>query len=294
MPGRLLHIFGLLIALPPQPAGADDIWPLAEPNALFFGATDAPLGTEAVAMGDVLWHIGGAHRLGFDIGVYGYNNGTISPHETHGAVTWTLPEGRLSLGVPVPAYDSFARAGIEAIVPVYGVDTAQRNRSEATSGAIDGSYLPWGLRYDGQHNQLGYAISGHWDKGSDVTILSFGGHIPLSERLSLSGSIEASDGGARDMAAKLQIMGVQDWGLWAVTLNHPGYVGVPDFIESFAAYRLDEQWTLMADLQMPLDGSAAILAIGEHYDISDRVGVTLGAVHDDTGNSVNLFLDRKF
>ena len=112
------------------------------------GYTDQVPGTDITLFGDATARLSLDNApLGFELGVFGFANVVDTPHETYGTFTWDFAQGRrLFLGVPRPAYDSFAISAVETMLPALGVSHTAATRSQATYGAMFEGFLPYGLR----------------------------------------------------------------------------------------------------------------------------------------------------
>ncbi len=211
---RLSACLATLTVLCAAPALAQSSWPsgLTADGRLAFGYTDRVPGAEVFLFGDATLRLDGSAfglglPIGIELGVFGRATALDTPHETYGALTWDLPQGgRVSVGVPRPAYDSFAVSALEAAFPDLAIDRAGSTRSLATFGAMFANFLPYGIRFENFAGDLRYAVSVHDASNMDTTIAGVGLAYPVGD-WTLEGAVEVAWGVTTDVGAKVQARG---------------------------------------------------------------------------------------
>ena len=219
--------------------------------------------------------------LAFELGLYGLASTDDTPHETYGTFTWDFAQGgRLFLGVPRPAYDSFAVSAVDTLFPSQGVLRTGLTRSLATYGAMYEGFLPYGVRFENETNRLRYAVSVATVPNRDATIAGFGLGIPLGN-LTLEAAVEASSAGKSTVAGKIQVSGVVDHVKAGIGVYMPGTVGGQDMMEAFASFAPGQHMTISGIVQVPLGSSNDMTAgIAARYDFPKGIGVSVGAFSD--------------
>lgn len=253
-----------------------------EPSGrLSFGASDRVTGADIFLYGDATLRLSSdALPLGIEVGAYGLADALDTPHETYAAVTWDLAGGgRVSLGVPRPAYDGFAVSALETQFPSLAVARSGGSRSLATTGAMFGNFLPYGARYDQTRGDLRLALSVHEVTNFDRTIAGFGAAYDLGD-WTVSGAVEIAWGSSTDVAVKIRAEGGSGPVTGGVGIFAPGTVGGPELIEGFAAFQPMDRVTLSGVVQAPLDGSDPTGGITARYDIRKDLSVTAGVLSD--------------
>jgi hypothetical protein len=272
---------------------------------LSLGYSDRTAGADAFLVGDATLRLdfsglssglGSGLPLGLEIGLYGRADALDTPHETYGALTWDLPGGgRFLVGVPRPAYDSFAVSALEHHFPSLGVDRATLTRSEATSGAMFANYLPFGLRFQNETAGLRYAMSVHRADNMDRTIASLGMSREFGD-WTIEGAIEAGFGASTDVGGKMQLHGTVGAVSGGIGYYAPGARPGPDLLEAFASFDPIDRLTLSGVVQVPLDSTLdPTIGLSAHYAVRDDVSLALGVVSDAGADAtVTAFLDWTF
>lgn len=264
---------------------------------LALGVTDRVPGADAFLFGDTTVRLSfGAVPLGLELGVFGLADALDTPHETYGAVTWDFANGgRLSVGVPRPAYDGFAVSGLEGPFPSLGVAHTGTSRSLATFGAMFANFLPYGVRFENQTDRLRYAASIHTVPNQDLTIAGFGAAYPIGD-WTLEGAVEVALGDTTDVAGKVQAHGRSGRVSGGVGLYLPGTVGGPEAVELFGAFEASDRVTLSGVVQVPLDGGTDPSAgASVSYSINDKFAVSAGVLTDAGADAAfNAIIDFRF
>ena len=127
---RCLNLVAIA-TLPCAPALAQSLPFGLQPEGHFsLGYTNRTPGAEMFLFGDANLRLGfdsfaSGVPLGLELGLFGLATGLDTPHETYGALTWDPASGgRILIGVPRPAYDSFAVSAIERHFPTLSASTA--------------------------------------------------------------------------------------------------------------------------------------------------------------------------
>lgn len=219
--------------------------------------------------------------LGFEVGVYGLANAVDTPHETYGTFTWNFANGgKLFLGVPRPAYDSFAISAVDTLFPSLGVSNTAATRSQATFGAMFAGYLPYGIRFENDTNTLRYAVSLETVPNRDLTIASFGFGVPIGD-LMLQSAVEMSWGANKETSGKVQLTGAVGRVDGGLGLYLGGTSGRSDVLEAFASFDTTEKITLAGVVQIPLTGPDDLTAgVSAHYGFSPAIGFSVGVLSD--------------
>ena len=268
---------------------------------LALGYSDRVPGADGFLVGDALLQfnfggVGSGLPLGFDLGVYGRADALDTPHETYGALTWNFSDtARLSLGVPRPAYDSFAVSAVELHFPSLGVDRAISTRSEATYGAMFNNYLPYGVRFENSTGGFRYATSIHTTDTPDRTIASFGIGTELGN-WTVEGAVEAGFGGTTDVSGKLQARTQIGRFSGGAGLYAPATGTGPELIEGFASYSPIDRLTLSGVVQVPLSGgSDPTVGLAGRYSLHENAAISAGVISDAGADaSLNAFVDFRF
>jgi len=263
------------------------------------GYTDRVPGGDAFLTGDATLRFSPDFTgpFGFELGVYGRTDALDTPHETYGALTWDIGNaGRLSVGVPRPAYDGFAVSALEKSFPSLGIDRTGTTRSATTFGAMFANWLPYGVGFSNETDTFRYAVSVHNASNVDRTATSFGAATEIGDWL-LSGAVEVVWGGAStEVSGKLQAQ--NDFG--PVTAGagfySPGAVGGSDVVELFASVDPIDRLTLSGVIQVPVDGATDPTAgIAARYGITDNIALSAGVASDAGSDAVvNAFVDFRF
>jgi len=234
--------------------------------------------------------------FGLDLGVFGLADALDTPHETYGTVTYDFAGGgRLAIGVPRPAYDSFAASAFETQFPLLGAARVGTTRSLATFGAMYAHFLPYGVRFQNETGNLRYAASVHSVPNQNTTIAGFGAAWPMGDWV-LEGAVEVSWGKSTEVAGKLQAHGKVGRLSGGLGLYLPGTVGNPDAVEVFASYAPYDRVTVSGVLQVPLDGATDPSAgLSLRYGISSALSASAGVMTDAGANpAFSVFLDWTF
>lgn len=261
------------------------------------GFSDQVPGAEFTLFGDATARLSfNNSALGFELGVFGLANVVDTPHETYGTFTWDFAQGgRLFLGVPRPAYDSFAVSAAETMLPGLGVSHTAATRSLATYGAMFEGYLPYGLRYEASTDVLRYAVSVDTVPNRDTTIASLGFALPMGD-VTLESAIEAAWGPATNIAGKVQLKGTVGGINGGLGLYSPGTVGGPAVVELFASYDTIDKITLASVVQIPIGSSIdPTVGISADYAFSQSVGISAGLL-SEAGKDIaySAFLNWQF
>jgi hypothetical protein len=262
---------------------------------LAVGATDSVPGADLFLFGDTSAQVSFG-RFGLEIGVFGLADALDTPHETYAALYWDFAQGgRLSAGVPRPAYDSFASSTLEMHFPSLSVARTGITRSQATFGAMFANFLPYGVRFENETDALRYAASVHAVPNQNSTIAGFGVAVPFGE-INIEGAVEVSWGTSTEVAGKLQAHGRAGPVSGGLGLFLPGTVGRPDTVEVFASFEPFDRATISGVIQTPLDGSADPTAgVAARYAIRPDASVSLGVLTEAGANAAfNVFLDWRF
>ncbi len=262
---------------------------------LALGYSDRLPGADVFLFGDATTRLGfGA--FGFELGVFGLADAIDTPHETYGAVTFDFAGGgRVSAGVPRPAYDSFAVSGLEGPFPSLGVARTGTSRSLATFGAMFGNFLPYGVRFENETDRLRYAASIHTVPNQDITMAGLGLAYPMGD-WTLEGAVEVSWGASMDVAGKVQAHGRAGRVSGGIGLYLPGTVGGPEAVELFGNFDANDRLSVTGVVQVPLDGGTDPSAgAAVRYSINDRVGVSAGVMTDAGADAAfNALIDFRF
>ena len=103
------------------------------------GATQGGALSGAAVFADGTWSYQRG-RFGVALGAYGVWTQDDQPHETYAALTFDGARGRLSFGVPRPAYDLFAVSVIDHALPALGLASVAQTRSHATANGHGGRW----------------------------------------------------------------------------------------------------------------------------------------------------------
>lgn len=170
---------------------------------LRLGVTDNGTQSDVTVFADLDWVLRFG-QAGLSVGSYGLWTEDSHPHETYATLFVDLGPGRLSAGVPRPAYDQFAVAAVDHAFPALGITALPTTRSHATAIAADGAGVPLGVMYNGKTGAVGWAASAHDIDRTDTQLLSFGTVIH-GDGWQLSLATELVDGpDDTDTNAKLQ------------------------------------------------------------------------------------------
>ncbi len=249
-------------------------------GTLVMGYTDQVAGADIFLFGDATLRLSlNTIPLGFELGVFGLANAVDTPHETYGTFTWDIAQGcRLSLGVPRPAYDSFAVSAFDTLLPSLAVSQVGTTRSLATYGAMFEGFLPYGLRYETKTDNLHFAVSIDTVPNRDTTIAGVGLALPIGE-MTLESAFEMSWGATTDVAGKVQLKGERGGIEGGFGIYWPGTVGEPEVFEAFASFDLAEKVRVSGALQIPLRGGRdPIAGVLAHYSFSPVAGISVGAM----------------
>ena len=261
------------------------------------GFTDQVPGAALFFFGDATARVSSdAIPLGFELGVYGLANVVDTPHETYGTFTWDFAQGgRLFLGVPRPAYDSFAVSAVDRLFPTLGVLQTAATRSQATYGAMYAGYLPYGVRFEKDGEKLRFAVSVDTVPNRDLTIASVGFALPLGA-LTVETAIETSWGASQDVSGKVQLTSAVGRVNGGIGLYLPGRFGGPDRLEAFASFAPLERLTIAGVVQIALDGSEEVTAgVSARYAISAANGFSAGVISTAAGDiAYSALLDWTF
>ena len=219
--------------------------------------------------------------LGFELGVYGLANVVDTPHETYGTFTWDFAGGgRLFLGVPRPAYDSFAVSAIDTLFPSLGVVHTATTRSQTTYGAMYAGHLPYGARFEKVTDKLRFAASVDTVPNRDLTVASVGFAMPLGN-VTVESAIEALWGVTREVSGKVQVTGKVGRVDGGLGLYLPGTGGGPEVLEAFASFEPVEKFTVAGVVQIPLGGTDEITAgVSARYAFSSASSFSAGVLSD--------------
>jgi hypothetical protein len=261
------------------------------------GYTDQVPGADVFLFGDATARLSlNSIPLGFELGVYGLANAVDTPHETYGTFTWDFAQGgRLLVGVPRPAYDSFAVSAVDKLFPSLGVSNVGRTRSQATNGAMFEGFLPYGVRFENEAEKLRFAASIDTVPNRDTTIASFGLALPVGD-MTLESAVEVSWGTTTEVAGKVQLKGAVGGFNGGLGLYLPGTVGGPELLEAFASYAPTDKITLAGVVQFPLSGPDDPTAgVSAHYAFSPMVGLSAGVLSDASADvAYSALLDWSF
>ncbi|KMW56859.1 hypothetical protein AIOL_001816 [Candidatus Rhodobacter oscarellae] len=265
-------------------------WVSAE-GTFALGVTDRVPGADAFLVGDGTVRLSFG-RFGAELGVYGRADALDTPHETYGTLTLDIgANGRLSVGVPRPAYDAFAVSALETHFPSLGIDRTRATRSAATFGAMFADWLPVGARFTNSTGDLSYAVSAHSAENPGATVVGFG----LGTRAgdwTLSGAIESVDG---DVSAKAAVS--RDFGAFSGGLAYfaPEAAGLSDLVEGFATYSISDQLDVTGVVQAPVDGGSVTGGVSARYSFTEATSVSLGVASDAGSDAVySAFLGLRF
>ena len=271
-------------------------WITAE-GRLALGYSDRTPGADAFLVGDATLRLAPAFagRFGLEIGSYGRADALDTPHETYGSLTFDLGNGRLAVGVPRPAYDSFAVSALHYHFPSLAIDRTAATRSEATQGAMFANYLPYGARFQNESSGLRYAASVHHSATPDRTMASFG--IATGTKTWIfEAAIEAGFGNSTDISAKAQAY--REIGGFAGGIGYyaPGLLGGSDLVELFGSYQPMDRVTLSGVVQVPVDGSSDPTGgVAARYGFGNGLALSLGVASDAGSDPViSTFVDWTF
>ena len=264
---------------------------------LALGYSDRTPGADAFLVGDATLRFAPEifGKLGFELGTYGRADALDTPHETYGSLTYDFGTSRIAIGVPRPAYDSFAISALHRHFPSLAIDRTAATRSEATQGAMFANYLPYGARFQNETSSLRYAFSVHHSATPDRTMASFG-IATGSKSWIYEAAIELGTGTSTDISAKAQARG--DFGDWSGGVGYyaPGLFGGSDLIEVFASYKAWDRITLSGVVQAPVDGTTDPTGgIAARYGFSNGMALSLGVASDAGSDAViSTFVDWTF
>lgn len=265
---------------------------------LAFGYSDRIPGADVFLVGDASLRFAPAFlgRFGFELGIYGRADALDTPHETYGAVTYDIgANGRISVGVPRPAYDGFAVSALEKSFPSLGIDRTGSTRSAATQGAMFANWLPYGVGFVNQTDNLRYAVSVQDASNVDMSVASIGAATDLGN-WQLSSAVEVSWGTSTEVSAKIQAVGQFGPVTGGMGYYAPGTAGFSDLFEVFAEISPTDRVTLAAVVQVPTDGATDPTAgVSARYGFSDSGAISIGVASDAGSDAVfNAFVDWTF
>lgn len=270
---------------------------IAADGRLALGYSDRVPGADAFLVGDATLRFTPAFlgRFGAELGFYGRADALDTPHETYGALTFDFTEtGRLSAGVPRPAYDGFAVSALELSFPSLAVDRTGATRSAATNGAMFAGWLPYGVSFTNQTEALRYAVSIHDASNVGATVASIGAATDLGD-WQLSGALEIAWGTSTEVSGKVQARGQLGPVTGGLGYYSPGAVGGSDLVEVFASVSPFDRLTLSAVVQVPTNGTDATGGIAARYGVTDSTAISVGVASDAGSDAVfNAFLDWRF
>ena len=274
-------------------------WPdwISAEGRLALGYSDRTAGADAFLVGDAMLRFAPefAGRFGLEIGTYGRADALDTPHETYGSLTFDVGNGLLAVGVPRPAYDSFAVSALHYHFPSLAIDRTAATRSEATQGAMFANYLPYGARYQNGTSNLRFAASAHHSASPDRTMASFG--IATGTKTWIfEGALEVGMGGSTDVSAKAQALGVFDDFAGGIGYYAPGAFAGSDLVELFGSYKPWKRVTLSGVVQIPVDGTSDPTGgIAARYGFGNGMAMSLGVASDAGSDAViSTFVDWTF
>ncbi len=260
------------------------------------GVTDRVPGADIFLFGDATARLSFG-PFGAEIGAFGLADALDTPHETYGALTFDLARGgRVALGVPRPAYDSFAISALEGPFPSLGVARTGVSRSQVTAGAMFANFLPYGLRFENGAGAAHYDASVHAVPNQDLTVAGFGLGAPVGP-WTLEGAVEVVWGGAStDVAAKLQAQGQAGPVSGGVGIYAPAASGAAESVEVFGAFEAGDRVTVSGAVQVPLSrGADPSAGAAVRYRINDRVDLSAGVLSDAGAEAAfNAVIDFRF
>jgi hypothetical protein len=281
-------IFAVILSGPASAGGLTDLsWEFE--GTLQLGLSDRTTGAEVFAVTDATARLTYG-RFTAELGLFGRADGLDTPHETYGALGIHLGKnGHLTVGVPRPAYDAFAVSQLETEFPALSIERVQQTRSAATYGAMFNNWLPYGAAYQGQVQQLSYALSAHYADTPDALVLGAGVGMAVDD-WHLSGAVESADG---TINAKAQA--ARDFGRFRAGLGYfaTGAAGVADLVEGYAQFSATDRIDLTAIVQSPVDGGAASGGLTARYAITDATALQVG-IGSDTGQDPFFSAGVKF
>jgi len=263
-----------------------------------FGVTDRLPGADVFLAGDVQLRFAPQifGRFGAELGMFGRADALDTPHETYGAITYDFGEnGRVSVGVPRPAFDGFAVSALEKSFPALGVDRAATTRSAVTHGAMFANWLPFGVTFANQTDTLRYAVSLHDVGRVDTTVASLGAATDIGD-WQISGALEVTFGTSTEVSGKIQAKGQ----VGAVNVGAgyyvPGIFGSSDMVEVFADFSPIDRVTISGVVQLPTDGATDPTGgIAMRYDLTAQSAISLGVASDaGSGAVLSTFLNWTF
>ncbi|GGE42994.1 hypothetical protein [Actibacterium pelagium] len=243
------------------------------------GTTEATLYTDAIYTLD----FGG---FGAQVGSYGVWTKDDHPHETYAALFADVLDGRVSLGVPRPAYDLFAVSVADSALPFVGINQLGQTRSYATLASAELEEVPLGILYQSSVGRTAYALSAHSVDVLDTQVLSFGVGIDAGD-WTLSGGLEYIDHDTgSDANAKLQANHQLDQFGISVSYFLNSYDAKADLAELALTYQPNARVTATGFVQQETSGGSET-AIGAAVDVAfgQNLYLKAGISHQDVSDT---------
>lgn len=248
---------------------------------LRFGLADTPAHEGATVFADFEWDLRFGSG-GVAVGSYGLWTEDTHPHETYATLFVDLGDGRLSAGVPRPAYDQFAVAAVDHAFPSLGIRALPATRSHATAVAADGAGVPLGVMYRSGAGDLGWSASAHDIDRTDTQLLSLGtGYTGDGWHLDLA--LERVDGpDNHNTNAKLQAGADIGRAHFTASYFTAKAQDAPDLAELAAALPVSDRFrATFFTLLPPSDPEDTVLGAAARYDLTGHVVLDAAAAHGD-------------
>jgi hypothetical protein len=226
-------------------------------------------------------------RLGFDVGVFG--RPLSATHETYVTLTWSVAGGRVSGGIPRPAYDLYGVSVLDRVLPAASMRDAQvaATRSRATIAAVQGGDVQVGVLYraDG-----GWAASAHQVLDRDLTVGSLGGGLRLG-----AWDVEAAVDLASDGRRGAKLTAAREFGQVGAQV---GGFASPEkgrrMLEAGLSWHATRRLDVSALTQIRMgDGDEKLAAVAMRYEMP-RGAVHVGLISDDGEPTASMAFGMKF
>lgn len=249
------------------------------------GAVNGDGSTEATVYVDATYTTDfGAY--GIQIGSYGVWTQDTHPHETYATAFADVLGGRLSLGVPRPAYDHFAVSVADSALPHVGIAQLAQTRSYATLASAELEEVPLGALYQSDEGRSTYALSLHSIDELNAQVLSLGARYETND-WHLSGGFEYIDNeDGSDTNAKVQASHQMDQLDLSVGYYLNGYQDRSDLAEVALTYHLSDRVTTYGFVQQEIaGGSETTIGAAVDVEFGSNLYLKAGVSHQDTSDT---------
>ena len=240
-----------------QDAGSSGFDPYGYISLNYLDSTGGSSGsgmTYGAARGGFRWDFGG--NFGVDYGVFGYGDENESAFAHYLALAYTFGDLRLSVGAPVPAFDTYGKFRISRQLPLYDIFLGPYTGSylsyiDLQSSASSSDQHTYGLRADGIAGGLSYAVSIHGITDvDDVFGLSSSAQYELQDGLTVTGGLEyISVPSGNDDLTKVKLGVSKDFGQFDAALilsNLSGLGTNVTFYELSGSYDINDKFNIGA------------------------------------------------